>query len=360
LGTYLSINLALKPKLTPMTGPLIGRETEHTDLLKILNSAIETEVGKCIYVAGVPGTGKSETVKRVVSSIQEKHPTIFTCFLNAVECFTLPRFRKSIRSFSNRIEHQMFAILILDELDYFIAKERSCSLLYRLFDRTLKETCIIITISNTMDLPERCFSAKLHSRLGMLRVYFKPYSFKQIVSIIKAHIMCGSYGPIADDAIDYCARRIASINGDIRKVIILTDRLIRGNGGNKVNLEDMIYLMNGDSSGLKSFNDIRCHNDLLLICASKTSHQLATIYETYINFSRICGTHPAGIGYYSFLNSLKSLENQDILQLSGRCDDKHVELLLRDEEIELMLKQNPDLGSKLAFINPKQKENTDD
>lgn len=212
-----------------MTEPLIGRETEHADLLKILSNAIETEMGKCIYVAGVPGTGKSETVRRVVSSIQGKHPKIFACFLNAVECFTLPRFRKSIRSFSNRVEQQTFAILILDELDYFIAKERSCSLLYKLFDRTLKEACIIITISNTMDLPERCFSAKLHSRLGMLRVSFKPYSFKQIVSIIKAHIACNSYSSITDDAIDYCARRIASINGDVRKAITLTDKLIRGN-----------------------------------------------------------------------------------------------------------------------------------
>lgn len=129
-----------------------------------------------------------------------------------------------------------------------------------------------------------------------------------------------------------------------------------------VNIEDMIGLMNSDAAGLKSFNDIRCHNDLLLVmCASKTSHQPATIYETYINFSRICGTHPATIGYYSFLSSLKSLERQDILQLSGKYDDdRRVELLVRDEEIELMLKQNTDLGPKLAFINPKQKGSPND
>ena len=58
-------------------------------------------------------------------------------------------------------------------------------MLYNIFEWTQKKKShlIIISISNTMDFPER-LSAKVNSRMGNKRLMFKPYESVQIESIV--------------------------------------------------------------------------------------------------------------------------------------------------------------------------------
>ena len=54
--------------------------------------------------------------------------------------------------------------------------------LYHLFDWPTNSHAklIVLSIANTMDLPERLMSQRVSSRLGMSRTAFLPYNFQQV------------------------------------------------------------------------------------------------------------------------------------------------------------------------------------
>lgn len=79
-------------------------------------------------------------------------------------------------------------ILLVDELD--IICNRKQDVVYNLFDwTTRKGSCLVaVTIANTMDLPERVLKLKVASRLGLTRITFQPYSFKQLQEVVMARL----------------------------------------------------------------------------------------------------------------------------------------------------------------------------
>jgi len=54
----------------PMSLPC--REEEYNTILEQLETAIDEGTGACIYVSGVPGTGKTATVREVIRTLQER------------------------------------------------------------------------------------------------------------------------------------------------------------------------------------------------------------------------------------------------------------------------------------------------
>jgi origin recognition complex subunit 1 len=48
------------------------REEEYNTILEQLELSIDEGTGACIYVSGVPGTGKTATVREVVRSLNER------------------------------------------------------------------------------------------------------------------------------------------------------------------------------------------------------------------------------------------------------------------------------------------------
>lgn len=95
-------------------------------------------------------------------------------------------------------------ILLVDELD--IICNRKQDVVYNLFDWTTRKgsRLVAITIANTMDLPERVLKLKVASRLGLTRVTFTPYSFKQLQEVVMARL-AGSNCFMAD-AVQLVAR----------------------------------------------------------------------------------------------------------------------------------------------------------
>lgn len=57
---------------------------------------------------------------------------------------------------------------------------------YNLLDWPTKTNArlVVITIANTMDLPERVFMGRVTSRLGLTRLTFQPYNHKQLQEIV--------------------------------------------------------------------------------------------------------------------------------------------------------------------------------
>lgn len=95
-------------------------------------------------------------------------------------------------------------ILLVDELD--IICNRKQDVVYNLFDWTVRKSArlIAITIANTMDLPERVLKLKVASRLGLTRVTFQPYTFKQLQEVVMTRL-AGSNCFMAD-AVQLVAR----------------------------------------------------------------------------------------------------------------------------------------------------------
>ena len=48
------------------------REKEYDQILDFLEGAIDEGTGGCIYISGVPGTGKTATVREVISALRKQ------------------------------------------------------------------------------------------------------------------------------------------------------------------------------------------------------------------------------------------------------------------------------------------------
>lgn len=113
-------------------------------------------------------------------------------------------------------------VLLLDELD--IICNRKQDVVYNLFDWTAKKDSklVAITIANTMDLPERVLKLKVASRLGLTRITFQPYTFKQLQEVVIARL--AGTKCFVTDAVQLVARKVASVSGDCRRALDICRR----------------------------------------------------------------------------------------------------------------------------------------
>jgi Cdc6-like AAA superfamily ATPase len=51
---------------------LPGREKEFTEILEKVENAVDEGTGQCLYISGVPGTGKTATVRQVMRTLEKK------------------------------------------------------------------------------------------------------------------------------------------------------------------------------------------------------------------------------------------------------------------------------------------------
>jgi origin recognition complex subunit 1 len=107
-------------------------------------------------------------------------------------------------------------VLLLDELDYLVT--RTQSVLYNLFEwaSLALAPLVVVGISNTMDLPERLLP-RVHSRLGIRRVNFLPYSHSEIEAIICDRLR--DLDAFESKAVELCARKVAAVSGDVRRAL---------------------------------------------------------------------------------------------------------------------------------------------
>lgn len=226
------------------------RESEYKNIYTFVRDKIVDGLGGCIYIAGVPGTGKTATVTQVVKALQHESgkrllPKFDYVDINGMRLTephqayvqihrqltgaTVPwaqarellekRFTKTK---TGRASKDVTTILLIDELD--ILCNRKQDVVYNLFDWTTKKgsKLVAITIANTMDLPERVLKLKVASRLGLTRITFQPYAFKQLQQVVMTRL-AGSQSFISD-AVQLVARKVASVSGDCRRALDICRR----------------------------------------------------------------------------------------------------------------------------------------
>ena len=109
-------------------------------------------------------------------------------------------------------------ILIIDEIDYLLNKFQI--MLYHIFNWSTYQNSklIIISISNLIYINE-LMSSKIVSRFGQNKILFKPYNKEQIREIINHKGI--NLNLFDEDALRLVSMKVAAINGDLRRVIII-------------------------------------------------------------------------------------------------------------------------------------------
>ncbi|KAL8720388.1 MAG: hypothetical protein Q9225_002740 [Loekoesia sp. 1 TL-2023] len=228
-------------------GRLVGRDTERKELDTFIRDGIDRRAGRCLYVSGPPGTGKSALVREVcqefatgtelrkafVNCMSVKSPgDIYKILFNELigEDERLG-FEQNSDLYSLIAPKKKSAgpvyLVILDEIDHLL--DLDLEVLYALFELALRQSSrlILIGIANALDLTDR-FLPRLKARnLKPQLLPFLPYTALQVASVITAKLRAllandesthSDYVPfVHPTAIEFCSKKIASQTGDLRK-----------------------------------------------------------------------------------------------------------------------------------------------
>ncbi|XP_063794955.1 origin recognition complex subunit 1 isoform X2 [Pseudophryne corroboree] len=222
------------------------REQEYQDVYSFVESKLLDGTGGCMYISGVPGTGKTATVHEAMRSLQrvaeeEEMPSFQYIEINGmkltdphqayVQILKLLTGQKATadhaaalleKRFSTPASKRETTVLLVDELDLLWTRKQN--VMYSLFDWPTRKQAklIVLAIANTMDLPERIMMNRVASRLGLTRMSFQPYTHKQLQQIITSRL--NHVKAFDDDAIQLVSRKVAALSGDARRCLDICRR----------------------------------------------------------------------------------------------------------------------------------------
>ncbi|GKT89904.1 putative origin recognition complex subunit 1 [Colletotrichum tofieldiae] len=226
------------------------RESEFSLVYSHLEAAIVDGMGSCIYIAGTPGTGKTATVREVISRLEdcvradELDDFIFV-EINGMK-ITDPHQSYSLlwealkgervsptqaidlleREFNNPSPRRTPCVVLMDELDQLVTKNQS--VMYNFFNwpGLRHSRLIVLAVANTMDLPERTLSNKISSRIGLTRITFPGYNHEQLMRIIQSRLEGVPGNVVEPDAIQFASRKVAAVSGDARRALDICRRAV--------------------------------------------------------------------------------------------------------------------------------------
>ncbi|CAN8099524.1 unnamed protein product [Discula destructiva] len=226
------------------------RESEFSLVYSHLEAAITDGMGTCIYISGTPGTGKTATVRDVVSRLDESVRSdelddfIFV-EINGMK-ITDPHQSYSLlwealkgqrvspsqaldlleREFSHPSPRRVPCVVLMDELDQLVTKNQG--VMYNFFNwpGLRHSRLIVLAVANTMDLPERTLSNKISSRLGLTRITFPGYNHEQLMKIVQSRLEGVPDNIVEPDAVQFASRKVAAVSGDARRALDICRRAV--------------------------------------------------------------------------------------------------------------------------------------
>ncbi|KAL9169123.1 hypothetical protein ABFS82_04G058700 [Erythranthe guttata] len=236
--------LATLPKSLPC------RDKEMNEITTFIKGAICDEqcLGRCLYIHGVPGTGKTMSVLAVMRSLNAEvdagtirpycfveinglklasPESIYSVIYEGISGHRVG-WKKALHFLNERFSDENKrgkdtrpCILLIDELDLLVTRNQS--VLYNILDWPTKPNSklIVLGIANTMDLPEKLLP-RISSRMGIQRLCFGPYNYKQLQEIVSSRL--NGINAFEKLAIEFASRKVAAVSGDARRALEICRR----------------------------------------------------------------------------------------------------------------------------------------
>ena len=181
--------------------------------------------------------------------------------------------------FSNGNPNNEFVILFVDELDSL--RTRKQNILYNVFDwpNRPNSKLIVLAIANSMDLPEKLMINRVSSRLGLTRLSFNPYSYKELEAIIKSRLE-GIDQVFDCDALQLICRKVAAVSGDARRALDICRLSVQMT---QMTDQTIVTMSSVDSALQEIFNSLK------LVRIRKASLQEKIFLESIVRDFRISG-----------------------------------------------------------------------
>lgn len=227
---------------------LLCRETELAAMTDFIQTHLSKKRSGSLYVSGAPGTGKTACLSHILGNSPDITKTVSMVTVNCMSVkqpqAIFSRLAEGLgvggggRSVQEGLmEHittsKKMILVVLDEIDQLDC--RGQEILYTIFEwPALKHSrLLLIGIANALDLTDRILP-RLRSRSGCRPrlLHFPPYTREQIASILSARLaVAGEEGEggatVVDSmAVQFCARKVAAVHGDLRKALDICRRAI--------------------------------------------------------------------------------------------------------------------------------------
>ena len=290
------------------------RKEEQDIIYNYIKKGLQTNGNyNSLYIAGMPGTGKTASVKTIINILESElneaknkrnnkdliksgiipfkklfisgmefpnisnvFKTIYNFIFAKQKSFTTNKYIQLLDNFfSDRKKFNSSSalndptnshiLLIIDEIDILINNTQN--LLYNIFNWTTYEYAklIIISISNTLDLPNRLYP-KIRSRMGNNKIMFKPYNKEELRIIIKDRGI--DLKLFSEDALRLSCVKVAAINGDLRRIFQILAR------AKQINDAENYKKKEGEKNLVSKYNIMDAWNELFNSKISKVIKSL--------------------------------------------------------------------------------------
>ncbi|XP_069399509.1 cell division control protein 6 homolog [Ovis canadensis] len=233
---------------TAVPDQLPAREKEMDVIRNFLREHICGKKAGSLYLSGAPGTGKTACLSRILQDLKKELKGFKTIVLNCMSLRSaqavFPAIAQEIcqeevsrpagKDMMRKLENHMTAekgpmiVLVLDEMDQL--DSRGQDVLYTLFEWPWlsNSRLVLIGIANTLDLTDRILPRlQAREKCKPQLLNFPPYTKNQIATILQDRLNQAFNDQVLDNAaIQFCARKVSAVSGDVRKALDICRRAI--------------------------------------------------------------------------------------------------------------------------------------
>ncbi|CAG8602900.1 3964_t:CDS:2 [Ambispora leptoticha] len=365
---------------------MVGREMEHAEITKFLQTAISDHVSGRLYIAGSPGTGKTALVHTVCRELKLKD--IEGLQIVEINCNTIQpknlyfelvkklsgmeikkrvnaqREFESLLKNNDKGDDNNSSVVVMDEVDNLF--EKDSNLIYSLFEYSALADgkMTLIAIANEINLDKRLLSRLSAKNVTVESLTFKSYKPSEISAIIddrlKSVAINGENLLIESQAVELCARKVASEGGDARQAMELCMLALQNldnkdhHGKNdeigKVTLTEMSKILSNafvTNKTVQRLRELSIHQQAMLcslILMRRNGNTSTTQAKLFTFYRGLCKKHSAPlINQAQFPDLVTACESIGLLKFgrAKRNEDRKIITDILESDLREAIKDVP-------------------